>query len=196
MSVDYSVIDILNNFNKTITWLQNIKINLNKSRIFEIKRYLEYFIEGYDKFKKGEFDNFPDTVNESGTALNEAVSLNLIREAFSSLNQNHLPIKQLKKAISGTYHSVDESGLDSSNHARNILFELETASYLKLHRGLNLTNEFNDVNFDVLNCKVSIQCKRLLTFSNLEDQFKKAVSQLIETNKIIDNHNSFGLIAF
>lgn len=180
----------------TYDWFVKLKIkDVESSRLPDILKYLKFFNEEFSKFERGEPNILDKYINESGTAINEAIALNLIREQFSKLNQHRLPIEELTKCIQGSFHSYDEDPETSTNQARNTLFELETAAYL-LMNGHNVTEEFEDVNLMIDDNKLSIQCKKPMTIAGIATNFNKAVSQLIKKNGIINNPNSYGMIAF
>ncbi|MBE2226840.1 MAG: hypothetical protein IAE93_05845 [Ignavibacteria bacterium] len=181
---------------KTYDWFGELNIkDIESSRLPNILKYLKFYNEEFPKFEKGKPNILDTHINEAGTAINEAIALNLIREQFSKLNQHRLPIEELTKCIQGSFHSYDENPETSSNQARNTLFELETAAYL-LMKGHNVTEEFEDVNVIIDNDKLSIQCKRPMSKAGIPANFNKAVSQLIKKNDIAYTENSFGMIAF
>lgn len=197
MSENYTTSQVYEDMLETYEWFRFHKIkdfdDPVKSRLPDILKYLKLYNEEFPKFEKKEPNILLDIADDAGSAISEATALNIIRRGLTLYNENHLPKEKLEMCIKGSFHSYDEDPDSNTHQARNALFELETAAYFLLRRYDVIG--FNDIEIQVQDNKLFIECKRTSSWGQIKPHFNKAVEQLIR-NGVLNNSNSFGIIAF
>jgi hypothetical protein len=113
-----------------------------------------------------------------------------IAREIGQVGPNLLPKRNLRTLLEGPLSPEDEEPGDASVNARNIFVELELAAYFS-EKGIPPTG-FNDLRFQVEAVDYSVQCKRLLSRSRVNENVEKAYDQL---QKDLMTANDRGLIA-
>jgi hypothetical protein len=122
------------------------------------------------------------------TALGAIAFVDIYR-GFSTYSGS-LPKKKIEESLSGPLIPREEILGDKNVNPRNTFFELEIASRL-MRSGFKVTG-FNDINLKFEQYRFVVECKRLLSKSNIEYNIKYAYAQL---SKKLLNVNDRGIIA-
>jgi hypothetical protein len=123
-------------------------------------------------------------------ALGDGMGFGRIAREIAKVGPSLLPKKNLRTLLEGPLEPQDEVLGDASVNARNIFTELELAAYFS-ERGI-APKGFDDLRFCVGTVEYSVQCKRLLSPSRVNENVEKAYQQL-KKNFLKDD--DLGLIA-
>jgi hypothetical protein len=123
-------------------------------------------------------------------ALSDGAAFGMIAREISKVGPNLMPKKSLRLLLEGPLNPQDESPGDGSVNARNIFTELELAAYFS-ERGISPTG-FGDLKFRFNKVNYSLQSKRLLSTSGVEENVQTAYQQL---KKDLTTDEDRGLIA-
>ena len=123
-------------------------------------------------------------------ALSDGAAFGMIAREISKVGPNLMPKKSLRVLLDGPLNTQDEIPGDGSVNARNIFTELELAAYFS-ERGISPTG-FGDLKFRFNEVNYSLQSKRLLSASRVQENVQKAYDQLKEDLTTDDDR---GLIA-
>lgn len=179
--------EILKDLDKTEEWLHVIGLKIENNRLGKARKnfglinklYRQNNVEMIDK-KVGD-----DSAIES---MFTCMGFNDIYKTLSKFG-NRKDFRQiLKDSLKGKLKSIDEIGR-SRDHARNIFFQLELASFLRNH-GINIVG-FDDIEFNFDGYNFIVECKRPFLEKNIPSNINKAFSQLREKLK----ENEKGIIA-
>lgn len=175
---------ILKQIQEVDAWFKNNSINTKSTR-FEI------ILDNLDQITKTSINDF---IKKYGfeiyfyTALSAITFIDIFK-GFS-IYKGSLPKKKLNECLSGPLIPSDEILGDANVNPRNTFFELEIASRMMLC-GFKV-NGFDDVNLNFEKYKFFIECKRLLSKSNITYNIENAYDQL---SKKLSNTNDRGIIA-
>jgi hypothetical protein len=181
--------DILEQLPTAIRWLDSIKLGGNRKIISESRAVLSEFQSKIDS--PGFYEYL--TTRKIKEIFNSAENLrSIIRlyRGFSLADQNRLPKAKLKEIMEMPLIPEDETKGSANVNPRNTLFELETASRL-LESGFRIF-EFDDANFVYEDINIIVECKRIHSISQVESNFKKALAQVHDEFKGIDDR---GIVA-
>jgi hypothetical protein len=165
-------------------WFRKNSINIKSTR-FEI------ILDNLNRITKTSIDDF---IKKDGfenyffTALSAITFIDIFRGL--STYKGSLPKKKLIECLSGPLIPSEEILGDANVNPRNTFFELEIASRM-MRCGFKV-NGFDDVNLVFEKHKIFIECKRLLSKSNITHNIRHAYDQL---SKKISNKNDRGIIA-
>jgi hypothetical protein len=185
---------IIQQYKKALIWLDQMGVKVGKGRLDCYKLFLEDFLVRYKIDKKDELNKlFPGAIN----TFYEVDSICSIFESLQTLKMDQIAgVKdKLAKAVCGPEAATDETA--RSNAARNFLFEVLVSS--RLHNpSKGIIVDFaskTDTAATFLQKKYLIECKRLQSKENLENNVRKAANQLNKAlrSKIGSNHR--GIIA-
>jgi hypothetical protein len=182
---DYS--DLVIKSSQFIIWLNKRGISIQGTRIENLFKNLELINEAYSKgidfIKHLSMEEFIFSLFESS-------SLFKIYDQFHDYPDNFISNKKLREIISGPYLPADELSGTGDVNARNTLFEIELAAFVHSF-GIEIFG-FDDLYFEFERKNIFVECKRIMNIKNLQSNINKAVIQL--ENKIKDL-NDIGLIA-
>ncbi|MBI2987819.1 MAG: hypothetical protein HYY45_13730, partial [Deltaproteobacteria bacterium] len=125
--------------------------------------------------------------------LSDGAAFGRIAREIGKVGPNLLPKKTLRSLLEGPLSPRDEVPGDASVNARNLFTELELAAYFS-ERGIPLTG-FDDLKFRFEEIDYSVQCKRLLSPSNVGENINKAYEQLKQRNLVADESRGFIALA-
>jgi hypothetical protein len=108
--------------------------------------------------------------------LSDGAAFGSIAREIARVGPNLMPKKSLRVLLEGPLNPEDEIPGDESVNARNVFTELELAAYFS-ERGITPTG-FGDLKFRFKKVTYSLQCKRLLSASRVEENVEKAYDQL------------------
>lgn len=172
-------------------WLESIDIKTDNTRIDRIIQNLvesKIYIDNLD-------NDTTETAYDLGKIYNnsiyEAQSLYVIKKGFENFHISKIFRKKLKDILNGPERSVNEDS--QTNHARNILFELEIAAHI-LQMEYNVV-DLDDVNFTNDKYYFTIECKRPFKKKSVPNNIKYAFNKL-RGNLIKDNNKGFVAISF
>ena len=175
-------------------WLKSIKLKVEKTRFEVLVKNMFRISQSYQE------DTLPDLCKEMGeetiiTTLVDSAPFIRIYNAFAN-DASLTPRTSLEIAISpkAPFMATDENGACATNHARNILFELELAARLK-SQGVKIIG-LDDVWFEFGNARYNVQCKRPMRKNRLNENIDEAIAQLRKRlNASDEKHNPRGIIA-
>ncbi len=179
---------ILDNLTEVEKWLIDIKISITGTRFEEILNYFKLIV----KYKQEtSIENFIKIYGFEIYlyTMNDAISFIDIYKGFS-IKKGSLPIKKIRECIKGPLIPRNEILGDANVNSRNIFFELELCSKM-IRNGISITG-FNDININFEFYNIFIECKRLLSLSNISNNIKIAYEQL---SKKLLHKNDRGIIA-
>jgi hypothetical protein len=113
---------------------------------------------------------------ETYYALSDGAAFGRIAREITKVGPNLMPKKSLRVLLEGPINPEDEVPGDKSVNARNIFTELELAAYFS-EMGIPPTG-FGDLRFRFKEVTYSLQCKRLLSTSRVQENVHKAYDQL------------------
>jgi hypothetical protein len=117
-----------------------------------------------------------EKLNEILSTMTESIELVETIPALLRLNVD-IPKELLRRAFSGPADTSRED--DTSNEARNAMFELGVAA-MAARRGLTptLSNTNPDVSFEFESRQVKIECKRILSVNRIMERLRQGTKQL------------------
>jgi hypothetical protein len=158
-------------------WMSSLGIKLSPGRTSHYERVIRHWKDAYKGASVDEGrEIFPDFVS----SMFEIFDFMSIYKAFGSMPRVQLIsiIEKLKKAVNGPISSADET--PDSTAARNFLFEATVAA--KGHRpekGVEaIFDAKSDTGIRVNGKKIWAKCKRVTMLDRIEDNVRKASSQL------------------
>ncbi len=110
--------------------------------------------------------------------LSDGAAFGRVAREISKVGPNLMPKKSLRVLLEGPLNPQDEIPGDESVNARNIFTELELAAYFS-ENGIPPTG-FGDLKFRFNEVNYSLQSKRLLSTSRVQENVQKAYDQLKE----------------
>lgn len=113
---------------------------------------------------------------ETYYVLSDGAAFGRIAREISKIGPNLTPKKSLRVLLEGPLNPQDETPGDGSVNARNIFTELELAAYFS-EKGISPTG-FGDLRFRFNEVNYSLQSKRLLSISRVQENIQKAYDQL------------------
>ncbi len=168
---------IADNYNNAISWMKNIGVRISSGRTQHYLKVMNHWRDNYksasDTLAK---DIFPDFV--SATA--EIDSFIKIHQAFKDEPPGNLSsIKtKLQKGVNGPLNAEDEK--PKTTEARNFIFEALVAA--KFHNPeqniFTILTASTDTAVMYEKKKIWIECKRVTSEKNLENNIRKASNQL------------------
>lgn len=168
--------NILNEFELTIDWLNDLGISTENSRVSQYHQFMLDLTENYKALSFEESkEKFPNLISY----IVDIFNFNQIHKALSGFDKGQLlsfsPI--IKEAIKGPANQIDEG---RKTTARNFLFEAMVAARFHLpDSGVSMIpNPITDVAVNVLNHELLIECKRISSENKFESNIKKAAKQL------------------
>lgn len=123
-------------------------------------------------------------------ALSDGAAFGRIAREIGRVGPNLMPKRSLRVLLEGPLNPQDEILGDRSVNARNVFTELELAAYFS-EKGIPPTG-FGDLKFRFKEVNYSLQSKRLLSASRVQENVEKAYEQLRENLATDDDR---GLIA-
>lgn len=161
---------------KVSDWLLERGIGVENNRFALVRKYIQQ-ISIANKERK-----LQELISSLGqeiviASLTEAMPFINMHKAFSEQKEHQcIPKTNLKKIVEGPFLSANENGADTTNEARNFLFELELAAILKF-KGIDILS-FDDISFEINQALFNVQCKRPMTKEALERNVDEALQQL------------------
>jgi hypothetical protein len=113
---------------------------------------------------------------ETYYVLSDGAAFGRIAREISKVGPNLMPKRSLRVLLEGPLNPQDEIPGDESVNARNIFTELELAAYFS-EKGIPPTG-FGDLSFRFREVNYSLQSKRLLSTSRVQENIQKAYDQL------------------
>lgn len=172
-------------------WLASLGIHERQDRFRQHLQGIERLEEAR---QSGTLDQ--STQGEQGRlamfSLTEAMELIAVHHAFNNDSPPGLR-RRLRDALQAPADPAQES--PDSNHARNIMFELNMASRLQAHHIPLSLPENPDVLCKLLESPVYIQCKRPFRERTIPDNIDDARYQLTRDLDRADNASARGVIA-
>lgn len=189
---------VCNNYDCAISWMKSIGVNISSGRTQHYLKVMKYWRDNY-KSASGSIakDIFPSFVS----SVSEIDSFIKIYKAFKNEPIEKLSsIKtKLQKGVNGPLNAEDEN--PNTSEARNYIFEaLVAAKFHNPEKEIStILTASTDTAVEFKNKKIWIECKRVTSEKNLENNIRKAANQLdIQLRKKIRkkiNTGSKGLVA-
>lgn len=179
---------ILKYLHEASTWFHKHNIDTNATR-FEL--ILNNFGKITSFFKESSINEYINNYGFENYFFSLIDAISFI-DVYNGLNKykGSLPKSKIRESLRGPLIPNDEILGNANVNSRNYFFELEVASKLLL-AGIKV-NGFNDVNVMFEKNKIFIECKRLLTKSNIGHNISYAFTQL--SRKLSDKTDK-GIIA-
>lgn len=186
---------LIEDLTASIRWIISLGVNVGSGRLATYLRIAENwdeFVNGKSKLSISEL--YPGVA----TFAYEVPAFIAIYHAFNNVPQEQLKnlIRQLKKAVAGPIRIEDET-TNSPNPARDFLFEAFTAAYFhKVNSGCeSILNSPSDTGFTHSRYRYYIECKRLSSEKGIDENFKKAFSQVVDAINSRVSVRQRGLVA-
>jgi hypothetical protein len=158
--------ETIRRYDEVKEWLESKGILINNKRFQRSRKLIN---KGYS-----------GTLEDNHNILWAYIDLHDLFEIYSHLREiksNGL-IKTLKKITGGHELLSEEKSDGGSGHGRNFTFELFTAARLA-RAGYQVTfNTLADINFIASGSQIHVECKRIKSHKNMEQNIKKAMSQI------------------
>jgi hypothetical protein len=166
---------ILDQLNETNKWLNDIKINTDKTRFTEIIEHVKLICEHRKK------NNLQDLVDKYDNeilwyALLESGAFIDIYESFKNLKSHQIPRAKLSEILNGPFLPKDEDTQVQNTHSRNTLFELQIAAKFS-NADIKIIG-FDDFDFVLDEHKFNAQCKRIHSIKRIQENVEKAYEQI------------------
>jgi hypothetical protein len=184
MKIETDTYDFIGeNYDNAISWMKNIGVKISSGRTQHYLKVINYWSKNYksasDKKAK---DDFPDFVS----SVSEITAFIKIYNAFKNEPIESLSaIKaKLQKGVNGPLKAEDEN--PNTSEARNFIFEaLVAAKFHNPEQNLaTILTAPTDTAVQFENKKIWIECKRVTSENNLENNIRRAANQLdIQLNK-------------
>lgn len=162
-----------------IEWMKGLGVNLQAGRTQHYERVLRHWKDAYRTATAEEGQQmFPDFVS----SMSEIYEFVNIHKAFASVEAPLLKsiVEKLRKGVNGPINATDET--PNSTAARNFLFEAGVAA--KAHkpgRGVEaILDARSDTGIRIGQKKLWVECKRVTSIDKLEQNLRKACSQLAQ----------------
>jgi hypothetical protein len=181
-------------YDNAISWMIKLGVKISSGRTQHYKKMMDYWRENYktasDEKAKDIFPDFVSSVSEIHDFID-------IYNAFKEEPVGNLAsIKnKLQKGVNGPLRSSDET--QNSSEARNFVFEALVAA--KFHHPkkeiTTILSASSDTGVKVKSHKIWIECKRVTSENNLENNIRKASNQLDKQIRKKITASNKGLIA-
>ncbi len=179
-------------YDDAISWMIKIGVKISSGRTQKYLKVINYWIENYksasDEQTREIFPNFVSSVSEIDAFIK-------IYNAFKDEPIEKLSYirAKLQKGVNGPLNAKDEN--PNTSEARNYIFEaLVAAKYHNPeHKITTLLSAATDTAVQYKNKKIWIECKRVTSKKNLENNIRKASNQLEQQLK--KNKGDKGLVA-
>ena len=164
-------------YNKAISWMEDIGIKVSSGRTKHYLQVMNYWRDNYksasDTIAKNIFPDFVSSVSEMDAFIK-------IYQAFKDEPLDNLSsiITKLQKGVNGPLNAENET--PKTTEARNLIFEALVAAKFHNH-AQNLSTILTastDTAVKYKNKKIWIECKRVTSEKNLENNIRKASNQL------------------
>lgn len=165
------------NYDNAISWMKNIGVKISSGRTQHYLKVMNFWRDNYrsasDSIAK---DIFPDFVS----SVSEIDSFIKIYKAFKDEPAENLSSIQtkLQKGVNGPLNAEDEK--PKTSEARNFIFEaLVAAKFHKpKHNISTILTASTDTAVEFEKKKIWIECKRVTSEKNLENNIRRASNQL------------------
>lgn len=179
---------IFQDYSDALEWMQFIGINIRPGRTKYYKKILGRWKDVYKDASESESKTiFPHFVS----SMFEVHDFIDIHRAFRDVSTLRLAsiIDKLQKGVNGPINANEET--PKSTTARNFLFEATVAA--RAHRPQSgveaILNAVSDTGIKIDNNKLWIECKRVTSVKKIEENVRKASSQL---ENILQKQNGAG----
>ena len=168
---------VFEQYSAAIQWMGALGIKLRPGRTSHYERVIRHWKDVYRTASAVEGKEiFPDFVS----SMFEIFDFMGIHKAFQDVKSVQLTsiVEKLRKGVNGPINAADETS--ESTAARNFLFEAAVAA--KAHRpdrGIEaILDAKSDTGIRINGKKIWIECKRVTTLERIDDNARKASSQL------------------
>jgi len=186
------ILEKIENLNKFISWVESFGSKLNSNS--RVCRYRDLYENIYEDEKRlQEFE----TVRLVFNASMECTELLKIFDSLKNLVLGDKYKRKIVEVTKGPEVYVWEKGKSSSNHPRNIQFELAVISKFVDAGALIIESDIDaDALISISSKNIVVECKRPQHFSrsNYKSHLKKAKRKLNDCLKLFDE-DYYGLIA-
>lgn len=179
---------IFQDYSDALEWMKNIGIKIEPGRTKHYKKVISHWKDSYRGASESEGKSiFPDFVS----SMFEVHDFIDIHRAFREVPVSRLQsiIDKLQKGVNGPINAHEET--PKSTAARNFLFEATVAA--RAHRPQSgveaILNAASDTGIKIDKNKLWIECKRVTSIKKIEENVRKASSQL---ENIIGKQNGSG----
>ncbi|VAW14007.1 hypothetical protein MNBD_BACTEROID01-136 [hydrothermal vent metagenome] len=178
MKIETNTYDFIGeNYENAISWMREIGVKISSGRTQNYLKVMNHWRRNYksssDKIAK---DIFPDFVNSTS----EIDSFIKIYKAFKNVPTENLSLikAKLQKGVNGPLNAEDEK--PKTSEARNFIFEaLVAAKFHNPKQNLStILSTSSDTAIKFENKNIFIECKRVTSEKNLENNIRKASNQL------------------
>jgi hypothetical protein len=165
------------NYDNAISWMKNIGVKISSGRTQHYLIIMNFWRDNYksasDSVAKDIFLDFVSSVSEIDSFIK-------IHKAFKDEPINRLfSIKtKLQKGVNGPLNAEDENS--NTSEARNYIFEaLVAAKFHNPEKDMStILTASTDTAVEFKKKKIWIECKRVTSENNLENNIRKAANQL------------------
>jgi len=168
---------VFDQYSAAMRWMSKLGIKLRPGRTSHYEKVIGHWKDAYRTATADEGQRaFPDFVS----SMYEVYDFVSIYQAFKGVPAHQLEsiIEKLRKGVNGPINILDET--PDSTAARNFLFEAAVAA--KAHRpnkGIEaIFDATSDTGISVNKRKLWVECKRVTSVGRIENNVRKASSQL------------------
>jgi len=168
---------IFEKYSAAIQWMEGLGVKLSPGRTSHYEKVIRYWKDSYKTASPDEGKKiFPDFVS----SMFEIHDFLDIYKAFKNVPPDQLAsvVDKLQKGVNGPINAAEEA--PASTSARNFLFEVVVAA--KSHRPAKgveaILDAESDTGISVNGKKIWVECKRITTPDKVQDNVRKASSQL------------------